>query len=69
MNKDIPGFIGSIGTLIGEAKLNISNMELGRNKKNEALSFIQIDEEIPDTLLDKISKNVSALKKIYRIKI
>jgi len=44
-------------------------MELGRNKKNEALSFIQIDEEIPDTLLDKISKNVSALKKIYRIKI
>jgi len=69
INKDIPGFIGSIGTLIGEAKLNISNMELGRNKKNEALSFIQIDEEIPDTLLDKISKNVSALKKIYRIKI
>ena len=69
LNKDVPGYIGAIGTLIGEAKLNIANMELGRNSKKEALSFIQVDEEIPDSLLEKISKNVSALMKIYRIKI
>jgi D-3-phosphoglycerate dehydrogenase len=68
INNDQPGFIGDIGTIIGEAKLNIANMELGRNKKKEALSFIQIDEEIQDSLLEKISKNVKALKKVYRIK-
>ena len=69
INEDKPGFIGAIGTLIGEAGLNIANMELGRNsKKTEALSFIQIDGEIPDSLIDKISKNIKVLKKIFRIK-
>ncbi|OHD25371.1 MAG: phosphoglycerate dehydrogenase [Spirochaetes bacterium GWD1_27_9] len=69
INNDIPGFIGSIGTLIGEANLNIANMELGRNGNKEAMSFIQIDDEIPNSLLEKIAKNVTALKKVYRIKL
>ena len=68
INNDVPGFIGEIGTIIGEAKLNIANMELGRNKKNEALSFIQIDQEITDDLIGKIKSKVSALKKVLRVK-
>jgi len=69
LNKDIPGFIGKIGTIIGEAGLNISNMELGRNKKiGKALSFIQIDNEIPDEIINKIAK-IDCLEKVYKIKI
>ncbi len=68
INSDKPGFIGEIGTIIGEEKLNIANMELGRNSdKTEAMSFIQIDGDIPDSLIPKISKNVTALKKIFKI--
>ena len=68
LNNDLPGFIGEIGTVIGNAKLNISNMELGRNKSiGKALSFIQIDGEINDDLVEKIKK-VKALEKVYKIK-
>ena len=67
LNKDVPGFIGEIGTVIGNTGLNISNMELGRNKlKGKALSFIQIDGEISDDVLEKV-KQVKALEKVYRI--
>ena len=68
LNNDVPGFIGEIGTLIGSAGLNISNMELGRKKNiGKALSFIQVDGEITDDILDKVS-NIKALEKVYRIK-
>ncbi len=67
LNNDIPGFIGKIGTIIGEAGLNISNMELGRNMKiKKALSFIQIDGGIPDRVIDEISK-IDSLEKVYKI--
>ena len=44
-------------------------MELGRDiKLNKALCVLQIDGEIPDSILDKVSK-ASALEEVYRIKI
>jgi D-3-phosphoglycerate dehydrogenase len=67
INSDIPGFIGSIGTVIGSEGFNIANMELGRNSKGEALSFIQIDQTITDSLINKIQANVKALKKICKL--
>lgn len=67
-NKDVPGFIGEIGTVLGNSGLNISNMELGRDVKlKKALSILQIDGEIPDEVLEKVSK-VSALEEVFRIK-
>jgi len=69
INTDKPGFIGNVGTAIGESGLNIANMELGRNaSKTQALSFIQIDQEIPDSLIEKLSKSVPGIIKINRIK-
>lgn len=68
INNDMPGFIGEMGTAIGKAGLNIANMELGRNTETKkALSFFQIDGNIPDSLLDNI-KEIKALEKVYRIK-
>ncbi len=66
INEDIPGFIGEIGTILGKKGLNIANMELGRNTKKQAMSFIQVDGEIPDSILDELSK-VKSLKKVYKI--
>ncbi len=66
INKDKPGYIGALGTVLGEANLNIANMELGRNNKGEAMSFVQIDGEIPDSVTEKISK-IPALLKVFKI--
>jgi D-3-phosphoglycerate dehydrogenase len=48
-NKDVPGVIGRIGTILGEHKLNIANFALGRSTRSpkvpqgEALAVVQID--------------------------
>ncbi len=67
INKDKPGYIGALGTILGSANLNIANMELGRNNKGEAMSFVQIDGEIPDSVINQIKK-IEALTKVFKIK-
>ncbi len=62
INEDVPGVIGKLGTIVGEAGLNIANMELGRNKNKQAVSFIQIDGAIPSTLLTDITSKIKAIK-------
>jgi D-3-phosphoglycerate dehydrogenase len=49
-NEDVPGVIGRIGTILGEAKLNIANFALGRasaktakTSEGHALAFVQLD--------------------------
>jgi D-3-phosphoglycerate dehydrogenase len=55
-NEDKPGFIGRLGSLLGENKINIANFNLGRSKPGEiALSLIAVDQPIDDVLRDKIA--------------
>jgi len=56
-NQDVVGFIGALGTLLGEAGVNIANFNLGREAgadSNGALALIHVDEEISDELLAKV---------------
>jgi len=54
-NVDAPGVIGKIGTILGDDKVNIAGMQLGRNKpKGNAVSIVNIDSPIPDKTLQKI---------------
>jgi len=48
-NKDHPGAIGRIGTILGECGVNIADMTLGRKSQGEtAVIVLNIDGEIPD---------------------
>ena len=52
-NKDVPGVVGAIGTLLGEKGINIAGFELGREKVGGmAISLIHVDESIPKQVLD-----------------
>jgi D-3-phosphoglycerate dehydrogenase / 2-oxoglutarate reductase len=48
-NKDVPGVIGRIGTILGDHKINIANFALGRSVRSQripqghALAVVQID--------------------------
>ena len=56
-NQDVPGVIGRIGTILGEAKLNIASFALGRAKPSKAskpgeghaLAVVQLDTTQLDT--------------------
>ena len=56
-NEDKPGFIGRLGTMLGEAKVNIATFHLGRERAGaEAIALVQVDQSIDAGLLGKISK-------------
>ena len=52
---DQPGVIGRIGTLLGDANVNISRMQLGlRGEGSEALGLLNLDAPVPADLLATI---------------
>ena len=52
---DRPGIVGKVGTLLGEADVNISFMQVGRQRpRGEALMALMVDEPIPTEVLDRI---------------
>ncbi len=56
-NKDKPGFIGALGSLLGNAGVNIASLHLGRHTQGqEAICLVQIDEPVPDSVLWAVQK-------------
>ncbi len=56
-NEDKPGLIGGLGTLLGDAKINIADFRLGRrivDGGHEAVALVSIDSEISKDLFAKI---------------
>ncbi len=48
VNEDAPGFIGRIGTLMGESGINIGTFHLGRRDAGgEAVLLLSVDQPIP----------------------
>ncbi|MCF6267602.1 MAG: phosphoglycerate dehydrogenase [Desulfuromusa sp.] len=59
--QDRPGLIGKIGTILGEANVNIGNMSLGRQEKaGEAMVVFSVDSPVDEEALQKISDAVNA---------
>ena len=56
-NEDKPGFIGRLGTRLGEGKINVANFNLGRSKPGaNAVCLVSVDGDIPAALLQEITK-------------
>ncbi len=56
-NDDKPGFIGSLGTLLGKHGVNIAYFHLGRNQAgSEAIALVEVDQAISPELLSEIDK-------------
>ena len=54
-NRDRPGFIGRLGSLLGEEQVNIATFNLGRAARGEeAIALIEVDEAISDTVLERV---------------
>ncbi len=55
-NKDVPGVIGKIGTILGKYNVNIAGFKLGREKKGGiALGVLNLDSEAPDSVIQEVS--------------
>jgi D-3-phosphoglycerate dehydrogenase / 2-oxoglutarate reductase len=55
---DVPGVIGRVGTLFGEAGINIANMAVSRTRKGgKALMALSIDQPAPPELLARLGSD------------
>ena len=57
-NRDKPGKVGYIGSLMGEHGVNIANMSLNRDEVGgEALTLLNLDQVPPAALLEKLAQD------------
>jgi D-3-phosphoglycerate dehydrogenase len=57
VNEDAPGFIGRLGTTLGEAGINIGTFHLGRlNAGGEAVLLLSVDEPVGPDVVGKLEK-------------
>jgi D-3-phosphoglycerate dehydrogenase len=57
--EDRPGVIGAVGTILGEAGINIASMEVGRKEAGGlALMCLTVDSPIPPEVLDRMVEAV-----------
>ena len=55
VNEDAPGFIGRLGTLLGEHGINIGTFHLGRREAGgEAVLLLSLDSPLPPEAIDQI---------------
>ena len=56
VNVDAPGFIGRLGSTLGEAEVNIGTFHLGRRTAGgEAVLLLSVDAQVDDALKGKIA--------------
>jgi D-3-phosphoglycerate dehydrogenase / 2-oxoglutarate reductase len=54
-NSDTPGMIGAVGSILGEAGVNIADMHLGTNAEGEpALMAISTDTAVPGDVVERL---------------
>lgn len=57
VNTDAPGFIGKLGTALGEAGINIATFNLGRREAlGEAVALVAVDGDVPAEVVATLSK-------------
>jgi D-3-phosphoglycerate dehydrogenase len=54
-NRDRPGVIGRVGTILGENRINVAGFYLGRESyQGSAMGFVSLDSRVPEGVLQEI---------------
>ncbi len=67
-NEDTPGYIGALGTELGEAGVNIATFHLGRTAPGQdAIALIELDSALDAVQLEKV-KQLPQTKQVVQLK-
>ena len=68
VNEDAPGFIGRLGSTLGEAGINIGTFHLGRRQTGgEAVVLLSVDQAVPQAVLDTVGQ-LAGVKRVMSLK-
>lgn len=63
---DAPGRMGTIGTILGDAGVNITTMQIGKKEGSDhALVFLNVEGEIGEDLLEKLRASIPDLRNLW----
>jgi D-3-phosphoglycerate dehydrogenase len=66
-NEDTPGVIGHVGTLLGDRKVNIARMTVGRKPgSGRAVMLIEVDGEVPSEVVGEVL-SISGVRDARRV--
>ena len=65
-NDDKPGFIGALGTLLGNQQINIAFFSLGRTGSGDAVSIIELDQPITEELINLL-ENIPHVRNVKKL--
>jgi D-3-phosphoglycerate dehydrogenase len=74
LNRDVPGVIGKVGTILGEESINIADFSLGRrssekiSEPREAIAVVHIDGTVPDQVLIRL-RGIEAVKQAKAVRL
>jgi D-3-phosphoglycerate dehydrogenase len=69
LNNDVPGVVGRVGTLLGEAGVNIAEYNLARNASGgTAMSIVSIDSPLEPRMLEAFAMFPS-IKEVKQVKL
>ena len=55
-NRDVPGVVGSVGSILGEGGVNIANFSLARGEGDRAAAVIAVDSAPPASVLERLRR-------------
>ena len=56
-NLDKPGFVGALGTMLGEANINIATFHLGRQAEGQdAIAIVGVDQVVPEAIQQRLRR-------------
>jgi D-3-phosphoglycerate dehydrogenase / 2-oxoglutarate reductase len=66
-NRDVPGVVGKIGTLLGRHRVNIANFALGRSGQ-EAIAVVQVDTPASEAAIEEL-RRVEEIKDVRCVRL
>jgi D-3-phosphoglycerate dehydrogenase len=74
-NRDVPGVIGKVGTILGDHNINIADFSLGRRAggretgvPGEAIAVVHIDGVVPEAVVAEL-KGIPAMQQAKAIRL
>jgi len=69
-NRDVPGVVGKVGTILGRHNINIANFALGRSSHEhgtEAVAVVQVDSPAPEEVLQELRQAAPEIQEVKSI--
>jgi D-3-phosphoglycerate dehydrogenase len=68
VNKDVPGVVGKVGTVLGDHEINIAEYNLARTLGGKAMAIVTVDSPVPRDTIEAL-RLIKAVEQVRQIRL